>query len=251
MEAETFAQAFGGTYTFGPTFRAENSNTPRHASEFWMIEPEMAFCDLAGDMDNAEGLVKHIIRHVLKTCPFEMEFLNQFVDSTLIERLSAVADAEFERMEYTRAIELLEPVKDSFEYPVKWGMDLQTEHERYICEEICKKPVFLINYPKEIKAFYMRLNDDGKTVAAADLLVPYVGELIGGSQREERYDKLLERIAEAGLDPGDYGWYLDLRKYGTTRHAGYGLGLERMVMYVTGIANIRDSIPFPRTPGCF
>jgi len=250
LEAETFAQAFSGTYTFGPTFRAENSNTPRHASEFWMIEPEMAFCDLEGDMDNAEGLIKYIIKHVLKSCSHEMEFLNQFVDNTLIERLNAVADAKFERMEYTRAIELLEKVKDKFEYPVKWGTDLQTEHERYITEEICKKPVFLINYPKEIKAFYMRLNDDGKTVAAMDLLVPYVGELIGGSQREERYDKLIGRMRETGLDTEDYRWYLDLRKYGTTRHAGYGLGLERMVMYVTGIANIRDSIPFPRTPGC-
>jgi asparaginyl-tRNA synthetase len=214
-----------------------------------MIEPEIAFCDLEGDMDNAEGLVKHIIKHVLKSCPMEMEFLNQFVDNTLIERLTAVANAEFARMEYTEAIEHLEKVKDRFEFPVKWGVDLQSEHERYICEEICKKPVFLINYPKEIKAYYMRLNDDGKTVAAADLLVPYVGELIGGSQREERYDKLLERMREVDMDNDDNRWYLDLRKYGTTRHAGYGMGLERMVMYVTGIANIRDSIPFPRTPG--
>ncbi|MCL1819540.1 MAG: asparagine--tRNA ligase [Oscillospiraceae bacterium] len=249
LEAETFAQAFGKTYTFGPTFRAENSNTPRHANEFWMIEPEMAFCDLEGDMDNAEGLVKHIIIHILETCPYEMEFLNQFVDNTLIERLKDVANAEFERMEYTEAIELLEKVKDKFEYPVGWGADLQSEHERYISEEICKKPVFLTNYPKELKSFYMRLNDDGKTVACMDLLVPHVGELVGGSQREERYDVLLKRMNELGLSVEDNEWYMSLRKYGTTRHAGYGLGLERMIMYVTGIANIRDSIPFPRTPG--
>lgn len=249
LEAETFAQAFGRTYTFGPTFRAEKSNTPRHAAEFWMIEPEIAFCDLEGDMDNIEGLVKHIILHVLETCPAEMEFLNQFIDNTLIERLTDVANAEFERMDYTRAIEILKQADVKFEYPVEWGTDLQSEHERYISEEICKKPVFLMNYPKEIKSFYMRLNDDGKTVACADLLVPYVGELVGASQREERYDMLLERMKETGLSAEDYDWYLALRKYGTTKHAGYGLGLERMVMYVTGMSNIRDVLPFPRTPG--
>ena len=250
LEAETFAQAFSGTYTFGPTFRAENSNTPRHAAEFWMIEPEMAFCDLDGDMDNIEALVKYIINHVLDNCAFELEFLNQFIDNTLIGRLKSVAGAEFERMEYTHAVGILEKVKDRFEYPVNWGVDLQSEHERYITEEICKKPVFVKNYPKDIKPYYMRLNDDGKTVASADLLVPYVGELVGASQREERHELLLARMEEAGLNAADYGWYLDLRRYGTTKHAGYGLGLERMVMYVTGMSNIRDVIPYPRTPNC-
>ncbi len=249
LSAEAYALAFGSVYTFGPTFRAEKSNTARHAAEFWMIEPEMAFTDLAGDMDVAEAMVKSVIRHVMKTCGPELEFLNNFVDKGLIERLSHVADSDFVRLPYTEAIKILEPIKDKFEYPVFWGCDLQSEHERYITEEVFRKPVFLTDYPKEIKAFYMRLNDDGKTVAAADLLVPGIGELIGGSQREERYDVLLSRIKELGMKPEDYDWYLNLRKFGGVTHAGFGLGFERMIMYLTGIANIRDVIPFPRTVG--
>lgn len=249
LSAEAYAMAFGNVYTFGPTFRAERSNTARHAAEFWMIEPEMAFCDLAGNMDVAEAMVKHIIRHVTKTCPSELKFLNDFVDKGLLERLENVVSNDFVRLPYTEAIKILEPVKDKFEFPVYWGCDLQSEHERYLTEQVYKKPVFLTDYPKEIKAFYMRLNDDGKTVAAADLLVPGIGELIGGSQREERVDVLLARMNELGLKPEDYDWYINLRKFGGTTHSGYGLGFERMVMYLTGIANIRDVIPFPRTVG--
>ena len=249
LSAEAYAMAFGNVYTFGPTFRAERSNTARHAAEFWMIEPEMAFCDLAGNMDVAEAMVKHIIRHVTKTCPSELKFLNDFVDKGLLERLENVVLNDFVRLPYTEAIKILEPVKDKFEFPVYWGCDLQSEHERYLTEQVYKKPVFLTDYPKEIKAFYMRLNDDGKTVAAADLLVPGIGELIGGSQREERVDVLLARMNELGLKPEDYDWYINLRKFGGTTHSGYGLGFERMVMYLTGIANIRDVIPFPRTVG--
>ncbi len=249
LEAETFALAFGKTYTFGPTFRAEKSNTPRHAAEFWMIEPEIAFADLKDDMELAESMVKYIIRHVLEKCKYEIEFFNSFVDKGLKERLQHVLDSDFGCITYTEAITELEKVKDRFEYPVFWGCDLQTEHERYLTEELMKRPVFVIDYPKEIKAFYMRLNDDGKTVAAMDLLVPGIGELIGGSQREERLDILSERIHELGLKEEDYWWYLDLRRFGGTRHCGYGLGFERMIMYLTGITNIRDVIPFPRTTG--
>ena len=249
LNAENFAMAFGDVYTFGPTFRAENSNTARHAAEFWMIEPEMAFADLSDDMDVAEAMVKHIIRHVMKTCPDELAFLNSFVDKGLLDRLNNVESNEFVRLPYTEAIKILEPVKDKFEFPVYWGCDLQSEHERYLTEQVYGKPVFLTDYPKEIKAFYMRLNDDGKTVAAADLLVPGIGELIGGSQREERYDVLVNRIKELGMKPEDYDWYLNLRKYGGVTHSGFGLGFERMIMYLTGIGNIRDVIPFPRTVG--
>lgn len=247
LNAETYAMAFSNVYTFGPTFRAERSNTTRHAAEFWMIEPEMAFCDLAGDMDVAEDMVKFIINHVKQTCRAELEFLNAFVDKDLLNRLDNVAESDFVRLTYTEAISILEKVKDKFEFPVYWGCDLQSEHERYLTEVVYKKPVFLTDYPKEIKAFYMRLNDDGKTVAAADLLVPGIGELIGGSQREERLDVLLEKMKECGLKEEDYFWYINLRKYGGTKHSGFGLGFERMVMYLTGIGNIRDVIPFPRT----
>lgn len=249
LSAEAYAMAFGSVYTFGPTFRAEKSNTTRHAAEFWMIEPEMAFADLSDDMDVAEAMVKHIIRHVMKTCPDELAFLNSFVDKGLLDRLNNVESNEFVRLPYTEAIKILEPVKDKFEFPVYWGCDLQSEHERYLTEQVYGKPVFLTDYPKEIKAFYMRLNDDGKTVAAADLLVPGIGELIGGSQREERYDVLVNRIKELGMKPEDYDWYLNLRKYGGVTHSGFGLGFERMIMYLTGIGNIRDVIPFPRTVG--
>jgi len=247
LMAETYAMAFGNVYTFGPTFRAERSNTVRHASEFWMIEPEMAFADLSDDMDIEEAMVKHIISYVMKTCPEELKFLNQFIDTGLIARLENVLNSEFVRLSYTKAIEILEKVKDRFEFPVYWGADLQSEHEKYLTEEVYKKPVFLTDYPKDIKAFYMRLNDDGKTVAAADLLVPGIGELCGGSQREERIDVLLNRMKEMGLKPEDYDFYLDLRKYGGVVHSGFGMGFERMVMYLTGIGNIRDVLPFPRT----
>jgi asparaginyl-tRNA synthetase len=252
LNVETYAMAFANVYTFGPTFRAEKSNTVRHAAEFWMIEPEMAFCDLVGDMDVAEDMVKHIIEHVMNTCPCELEFLNNFVDKGLIERLTLVKDSQFVRLSYTKAIDILEEAKRkgvTFEFPVYWGCDLQSEHERYITEQVYKKPVFLTDYPKEIKAFYMRLNDDGKTVAASDLLVPGIGELIGGSQREERLDVLLQRMKECNLKEEDYAFYTDLRKYGGCKHAGFGLGFERMIMYLTGVANIRDVIPFPRTVG--
>lgn len=247
LNGETYAMAFGNIYTFGPTFRAERSNTARHAAEFWMIEPEMAFADLADDMDCAEAMVKYVILYVMNTCKNELEFLNQFVDKGLLDRLKNVVENDFVRLPYTKAIEILEPVKDRFEFPVYWGCDLQSEHERYITEEVYKKPVFLTDYPREIKAFYMRLNDDGKTVAAADLLVPGIGELIGGSQREERLDVLLDSMKKFGLKEEDYWWYINLRRYGGTKHAGFGLGFERMVMYLTGISNIRDVLPFPRT----
>ena len=249
LNGENFAMAFGDIYTFGPTFRAENSNTQRHAAEFWMIEPEMAFCDLAGDMDVAEAMIKHIIRTVMEKCPQEMAFFNSFVDKGLIERLEHVASSDFGRVSYTEAVELLKKNNDKFDYKVDWGCDLQTEHERYLTEQIFKRPVFVTDYPKEIKAFYMRLNDDGKTVAAADCLVPGIGEIIGGSQREERIDVLEGRIKELGMNPEDYWWYCDLRRYGSGRHAGVGLGFERMVMYLTGISNIRDVLPHPRTVG--
>ena len=249
LNAENFAMAFGNVYTFGPTFRAEKSNTTRHAAEFWMIEPEMAFCDLAGDMDVAEAMIKHIINTVMEKCPDEMNFFNSFVDKGLKERLEHVASSDFGRVTYTEAVELLKQNNDKFDYKVEWGCDLQTEHERYLTEQIFKKPVFVTDYPREIKAFYMRLNDDGKTVAAADCLVPGIGEIIGGSQREERLDVLEERIKELGMNPEDYWWYLDLRRYGGCKHAGFGLGFERMVMYLTGIGNIRDVLPHPRTVG--
>ena len=249
LEGEAMAMAFGKIYTFGPTFRAENSNTPRHAAEFWMMEPEMAFTDLNDYMDNAEAMIKYVIGYVMETCPQDIEFFNQFVDKGLKERLTNLVNSEFVRVTYTKAIELLTPHNDSFQYKVEWGTDLQTEHERFLTEQIYKKPVFVTNYPKEIKSFYMRLDDDGKTVAAADMLVPGVGELCGGSQREERYDLLVQRMEECGLDRKDYEWYLDLRKFGGVKHAGYGLGFERLIMYITGISNIRDVIPFPRTTG--
>ena len=249
LEGEAMAMAFGKIYTFGPTFRAENSNTPRHAAEFWMMEPEMAFADLNDYMDNAEAMIKYVIGYVMETCPQDIEFFNQFVDKGLKERLTNLVNSEFVRVTYTKAIELLTPHNDSFQYKVEWGTDLQTEHERFLTEQIYKKPVFVTNYPKEIKSFYMRLDDDGKTVAAADMLVPGVGELCGGSQREERYDLLVQRMEECGLDRKDYEWYLDLRKFGGVKHAGYGLGFERLIMYITGISNIRDVIPFPRTTG--
>ena len=249
LNAENFAMAFGDVYTFGPTFRAENSNTQRHAAEFWMIEPEMAFCDLKGDMDVAEAMIKHIIRTVMEKCPDEINFFNSFVDKGLKERLEHVASSDFGRVSYTEAVELLQQNNDKFDYKVEWGTDLQTEHERYLTEQIFKKPVFVTDYPKDIKAFYMRLNDDGKTVAACDCLVPGIGEIIGGSQREERLELLEGRIQELGMRPEDYWWYLDLRRYGGCKHAGFGLGFERMVMYLTGISNIRDVLPHPRTVG--
>ncbi len=247
LNGETYAMAFRNIYTFGPTFRAENSNTTRHAAEFWMIEPEIAFADLQDDMMLAESMIKYIIRYVLENAPEEMAFFNNFVDKGLIERLTGVMNSEFGHVTYTEAIEILKKHNDKFEYKVEWGCDLQTEHERYLTEEIFKKPVFVTDYPKEIKAFYMKLNEDGKTVAAMDCLVPGIGEIIGGSQREDDYEKLSARMAELGLNPEDYDFYLDLRKYGSARHAGFGLGFERCVMYLTGMGNIRDVIPFPRT----
>lgn len=247
LNAEAYAMAFKDVYTFGPTFRAENSNTARHAAEFWMIEPEIAFADLKDNMELAEDMLKYVISYVMEQAPEEMAFFNQFVDKTLLERLNFIVNSEFKRVTYTEAVELLEKSGKKFEYPVKWGSDLQTEHERYLTEEIFKMPIFVTDYPKEIKAFYMRQNDDGKTVAAMDCLVPGVGEIIGGSQREERLDVLLDRIKELGLNEEDYWWYLELRKFGGTKHAGYGLGFERLIMYITGMTNIRDVIPFPRT----
>ncbi len=247
LNGETYAMAFKKIYTFGPTFRAENSNTTRHAAEFWMIEPEIAFADLMDDMELAEAMIKFIIQYVLKQAPEEMNFFNSFVDKGLLDRLNHVMNSEFGRVTYTEAIELLEKHNDKFEYKVSWGADLQTEHERYLTEEIFKRPVFVTDYPKEIKAFYMKLNDDEKTVAAMDCLVPGIGEIIGGSQREENLEVLRERMKELGLNEKDYEFYLDLRKYGTAKHAGFGLGFERMIMYLTGMANIRDVIPFPRT----
>ena len=247
LNGETYAMAFRNIYTFGPTFRAENSNTTRHAAEFWMIEPEMAFADLKDDMMLAESMLKYIIRYVMENAKEEMQFFNNFVDKGLIERLNGVLNSDFGHVTYTEAIELLEKNNDKFDYKVSWGCDLQTEHERYLTEEIFKRPVFVTDYPKEIKAFYMKMNDDNKTVAAMDCLVPGIGEIIGGSQREDDYDKLVQRMDELGLKKEDYDFYLDLRKYGSTRHAGFGLGFERCVMYLTGMANIRDVIPFPRT----
>ncbi len=247
LNGETYAMAFRNIYTFGPTFRAENSNTTRHAAEFWMIEPEIAFADLKDDMALAESMIKYIINYVLEHAPEEMNFFNSFVDKGLIERLQHVASSEFGHVTYTEAIEILEKHNDQFEYKVSWGCDLQTEHERYLTEQVFKKPVFVTDYPKEIKAFYMKLNEDGKTVAAMDCLVPGIGEIIGGSQREDDYDKLVARMDELGLKKEDYDFYLDLRKYGSARHAGFGLGFERCIMYLTGMGNIRDVIPFPRT----
>ena len=249
LNGETYCMAFRNIYTFGPTFRAENSNTTRHAAEFWMIEPEIAFADLADDMDLAEDMLKYIINYCLDNAPEEMEFFNKFVDTGLLDRLHNVVENEFKRITYTEAIELLKKNNDKFEYPVEWGSDLQTEHERYLTETLFKRPVMVTDYPKDIKAFYMKQNPDGKTVAAVDVLVPGIGEIIGGSQREEDYDKLLARIKELSMNEEDYSWYLDLRKYGTNKHAGFGLGFERAVMYITGMQNIRDVLPFPRTVG--
>lgn len=251
LEAECIAMSLGKVYTFGPTFRAENSNTTRHASEFWMIEPEMAFADLNDDMNLAQDLVKYVLNYILDNCESEIKFFNEYYDKELITRLSNIVNSDFVRITYTEAIDILIKSKNKFNYDVKWGCDLQTEHERYITEQIYKKPVFVTDYPKDIKSFYMRLNDDDKTVAAMDLLVPGVGEIIGGSQREERYDVLVSRIKESNLNINDYNWYLDLRKYGTVNHCGFGLGFERLVMYLTGINNIRDVIPFPRTKSIF
>ena len=247
LNAETYAQAFGNVYTFGPTFRAENSNTPRHAAEFWMLEPEMAFADLEDDMDLAEDMLKYVINYVMENAPEEMNFFNSFVDKGLINRLTNVATSEFARITYTDAIEILKKHNDKFEFKVSWGIDLQTEHERYLTEEVYKRPVFVTDYPKDIKAFYMKQNPDGKTVAAVDCLVPGIGEIIGGSQREDDYEKLATRMEELGMKTEDYGFYMDLRKYGSTRHAGFGLGFERCIMYLTGMGNIRDVVPFPRT----
>lgn len=247
LNGETYAMAFRNIYTFGPTFRAERSNTTRHAAEFWMIEPEIAFADLEDDMELAESMIKYIIRYVTENAPEEMKFFNKFIDNGLIERLDHVLNSDFGRVTYTEAVKILEEHNSEFDYPVHWGSDLQTEHERFLTEQVFKRPVFVTDYPKEIKAFYMKLNDDGKTVAAMDCLVPGIGEIIGGSQREENYDLLVGRMKELGLKEEDYGFYLDLRKYGTARHAGFGLGFERCVMYLTGMTNIRDVIPFPRT----
>ncbi len=249
LNGETFAQAFRNIYTFGPTFRAENSNTTRHAAEFWMIEPEIAFADLEDDMELAESMLKYIIRYVLENAQPEMNFFNSFVDKGLLDRLNHVLNSDFGRVTYTEAVEILEKHNDKFDYKVSWGCDLQTEHERYLTEEIYKRPIFVTDYPKDIKAFYMKLNPDGKTVAAMDCLVPGIGEIIGGSQREDDYGKLLTRIRELGMNEATYDFYLDLRKYGSTRHAGFGLGFERCVMYLTGMGNIRDVLPFPRTVG--
>lgn len=248
LNAEIMALAFRNVYTFGPTFRAENSYTGRHASEFWMVEPEICFADLEDNMELAEDLIKYIISHVLENCPEEMEFFNKFVDKGLLERLNNIVASDFVRISYTKAVELLIESGHKFDYPVEWGCDLQTEHERFITEEIYKSPVFVTDYPKDIKAFYMRMNEDGKTVRAMDLLVPGVGEIIGGSQREERYDVLISKIKEMGLHEEEYWWYLELRKFGTATHSGFGLGFERIIMYLTGMSNIRDVIPFPRTP---
>ena len=249
LEGECMAMAFGKIYTFGPTFRAERSFTPRHAAEFWMIEPEIAFADLEDDMELAEAMMKYVIRYVMETCPDDLAFFNQFVDKGLLERLNGVVNADFARITYTEAVKILEEHNDVFEYKVSWGSDLQTEHEKFLTEKVFGKPVFVTDYPKEIKSFYMRLNDDGKTVAAVDLLVPGIGEIVGGSQREERLDLLEARIHADGMDEKDYWWYLDLRRYGGAKHAGFGLGFERLVMYLTGLSNIRDVLLFPRTTG--
>ncbi|PHJ62611.1 asparaginyl-tRNA synthetase [Nostoc linckia z18] len=248
LEAEIMAMAFSNVYTFGPTFRAENSNTSRHLAEFWMVEPEMAFCDLEGDMDLAEAFLKHIFKYVLETCPEDMEFFNQRIDNSVLATADNIIDNQFERLTYTEAIALLEKADVKFEYPVSWGLDLQSEHERYLAEQLFKKPVIVTDYPAKIKAFYMRLNDDEKTVRAMDILAPKIGEIIGGSQREERLEVLERRVVAQGMKPEDLWWYLDLRRYGTVPHAGFGLGFERLVQFITGMANIRDVIPFPRTP---
>lgn len=247
LNGETYAMAFGNIYTFGPTFRAEHSNTQRHAAEFWQIEPEIAFADLNDDMELAQDMIKSVINYVLENCPQEMQFFNEFIDKGLTERLIKLVSSQFGRITYTEAVKILEKHNDKFEYPVHWGSDLQTEHERFLTEKVFDGPVFVTDYPKEIKSFYMRLNDDGKTVAAMDMLVPGVGELVGGSQREERFELLEKRIRELGMKEEEYSWYLDLRKYGSTKHAGFGLGFERLIMYLTGVSNIRDVIPFPRT----
>ena len=249
LNAENFAMAFGDVYTFGPTFRAENSNTARHAAEFWMIEPEIAFADLNDDMDLARDMMKYVIRYVMDTCPQDLQFFNQFVDKGLIDRLTHIVESDFAHVTYTEAVEILKKHNSQFEYQVDWGVDLQTEHEKYLTEQVFQKPVFVTDYPKEIKSFYMRMNDDGRTVAAMDMLVPGIGEIIGGSQREERLDRLTARMKELGLKEADYWWYLDLRRFGTNKHAGFGLGFERLIMYLTGIQNIRDVLPFPRTTG--
>nr|WP_084516684.1 asparagine--tRNA ligase [Desulfatiglans anilini] len=249
LEAEIYALALGDVYTFGPTFRAENSNTSRHLAEFWMVEPEMAFCELEGDMDLAVEFLQYLFRHVLDHCRGDLEFFNRFIDQSVIGTLETLATQDFERLSYTEAIEILSKSGEEFEFPVAWGTDLQSEHERYLCEKTFKKPVILTDYPKTIKPFYMKLNPDGKTVRAMDVLVPKIGEIIGGSQREDDYDTLLQRIEESGLHVDDYWWYLDLRRFGSTPHAGFGLGLERLVQFITGMGNIRDVIPFPRTPG--
>ena len=248
LNAETFAQSFCNVYTFGPTFRAENSNTVKHAAEFWMVEPEICFADLQDDMDLAEDMIKYIFKYILDNCPEEMEFFNKFIDTGLLERLDNVINSDFVRISYTDAVKELEKHNDEFEYKVSWGVDLQTEHERYLCERIFKKPVFVTDYPKDIKAFYMKQNPDGKTVAATDLLVPGIGEIIGASQREDDYEKLVNRMNELNMPIENYSWYLDLRKYGSCTHSGFGLGFERAIMYLTGMQNIRDVIPFPRTP---
>ena len=249
LNVETFAMAFANVYTFGPTFRAEKSYTQRHAAEFWMVEPEIAFADLEDDMRLAEDMIKYVLKYVMQECPRELEFFNKFFDNTLLERMTSLCNSDFGRVTYTEAVDMLQKSGHEFEYPVFWGMDMQTEHERYLTEQIFKKPVFVTDYPREIKAFYMRQNDDGKTVAAMDMLVPGVGELIGGSQREERMDVLRARMAELKLSEEDYWWYMNLRKYGGTKHAGFGLGFERIIMYLTGVSNIRDVLPYPRTVG--
>ena len=249
LEAETFALAMGDVYTFGPTFRAEDSNTSRHLAEFWMVEPEMAFCDLEGNIELAVDLLKYIFSYVLENCKEDIEFFNRFIDSSVIKTLETLVSQDFELLTYTESMKILSRAKEKFEFPVNWGCDLQSEHERYLCEKVAKRPVVLIDYPKEIKSFYMKVNDDGKTVRAMDVLVPKIGEIIGGSQREDDYDILFERIKEMGLNPDDYWWYLELRKFGSTPHSGFGLGFERLIQFVTGLANIRDVIPFPRTPG--
>lgn len=249
LNAETYAMAFANVYTFGPTFRAEKSNTQRHAAEFWMIEPEIAFADLEDDMQLAEDMLKYVVRYILEHCPQEIEFCNEYVDKGLKERLNKIVESHFARVTYTEAVDILSKHNDQFEFKVAWGSDLSTEHERYLTEKVYNGPVFVTDWPKEIKSFYMRQNDDGKTVAAMDMLVPGVGELVGGSQREERYDRLKRRMEELYMDESGYWWYMDLRKYGGTKHAGFGVGFERLVMYLTGVSNIRDVLPFPRTVG--
>jgi len=248
LEAEVYALALGNVYTFGPTFRAEDSNTYRHLAEFWMVEPEMAFCDLKENIDLAEEFVKSILVYVLENCREDMDFFNRFINKDLISTIDDILNKDFERLTYTEAIGILSKVGEGFEFPVEWGKDIQSEHERYICEVVFKKPVVVTDYPKEIKPFYMKVNKDGRTVKAMDVLLPWIGEIIGGSQREDDYETLLHRIQEMNLDPADYWWYLDLRKYGTVIHSGFGLGFERLIQFVTGLANIRDVIPFPRTP---